>query len=290
MTTPSYSSPTPPAARRDPQGAPWPGLIPLRPLGVGDLFGAAFRLVRAHASLLCLVALGGTLLGGAASLGVLALFPDDSDMLDDRWLSQLEAGQFVLPPAATVLPLLTGAVISLTTTMVVSGLATALIGDASIGRPTGTRPALERLRGRWPTLLGLAVVVAVATLVGFAVFVIPGFVVLAMLLHATPIAVLEKAGVGTALRRSVQLTFGLRARLLGVTVLTYLITSVISSVVLTVLPAAPTVSGTVLALAVQALISAVTVPWAASVLALLYVDSRIRKEGLAPSLIRSSLR
>ncbi|MEO5833418.1 MAG: hypothetical protein ABIR83_08600 [Nakamurella sp.] len=290
MTTPSYPSPPPSTARRDPQGAPWPGLIPLRPLGIGDLFGAALRLVRAHAALLCLVALGGTVLGGAAVFGVLALLPDNSAYFDDQWTTQLAAGRFVLPPAATVLPLLAGGLISYITTIVVSGLATALIGDASIGRPTGTRAALDRLHGRWWVLIGVSVLVSLLVVIGFAAFVIPGFIVLAMLLHASPIVVLEKAGLGAALQRSVQLTYGLRARILGITVLAYLITSVISSAVLNLLPAAPTLSATVVALAVQAVISAFTVPWAASVIALLYVDTRIRKEGLAQSLVRSSMR
>ena len=135
----STPSPTPSAGRADPQGAPWPGLIPLRPLGVGDVFGAAWRLVRAHASLLCLVALSGTLLGGAAVFGVLALAPDGAVAAENAWLRRFEAGQFELPPLSLVLPLVTGAVISYLTIIVVSGLATALVGDASIGRTTTTR-------------------------------------------------------------------------------------------------------------------------------------------------------
>ncbi len=282
-------TPKPPVNRTDPQGAPWPGLIPLRPLGVGDLFAAAWRLVRAHAALLCLVALGGTLLGGLAVYGVLAALPDNSAYFNDQWLRQLEAGRFVLPPAATLLPLVAGAVVAYTTTIVVSGLATSLIGDASIGRPTGTRAALDRLRGRWGVLIGVSALVSTLVVLGFLAFVVPGFIVLAMLLHATPIAVLEKSGPVETLRRSVQLTKGLRARVLGITVLAYLITSVISSSVLNLLPPSVSLSGTVLALGVQALISAVTIPWTAGVIALLYVDSRIRKEGLAQSLIRSSM-
>ena len=111
-----------------------------------------------------------------------------------------------------------------------------------------------------------------------------------MLLLAAPAVVLEKAGVGAALRRSARLTQGVRARILGIAVLAQLITSLISSALMNLLPSSATVSSTVIALAVQALIAAVTVPWTASVIALLYVDTRIRKEGLAQTLLHASMR
>lgn len=290
MTPPWNPSPAPASGRTDPQGAPWPGLIPLRPLGVGDLFGAAFRLVRTHAGLLCLVALAGTLIGAAAVFTVLAVLPDDGAYYDDSWLREIQAGRRALPPAAAVLPVLAGGLISYLTTIVVSGLATALIGDASIGRTTGPRAALDRMRGRWPALLAVSVVVSVLAVVGFFALIVPGLLVLAVLLPAASIVVLEKAGPGVALRRSAALTRGVRLRILGITALAYLITAVIGSAVLALVPASATLSATVIALSVQALVSAVTVPWTASVIALLYVDARIRKEGLAQSLLRSALR
>lgn len=289
MSQPWKPTPSPTAGRTDPQGAPWPGLIPLRPLGIGDVFGAAFRLVRTHAGLLCPVALAGTLIGAAAALVVAGLQPDDAAAVEDRWFTQLAAGVLAAPPMSIVLTLLVGALISYLTTIVVSGLATALIGDASIGRPTGSRTALERMHGRWGALLAVSAVVSVLVLAGFVAFVVPGFLILAMLLVAAPIAVLEKAGPGTALRRAVRLSQGGRGRILGTTVLAFAITAVIGDAVQSLLPASASFSATVIALSVQALVSALTVPWTASVIALLYVDARIRREGLAPALLRSSM-
>ena len=173
MSHPLNPSPSTPAGRRDPLGAPWPGLIPLRPLGVGDVFGAAVRLVRQHAALLCLTALAGTLVGGAAVFAVLAGQPADAAAVQDRYLRRLEAGQLVLPPWSLVLPLLVGALLSYLTIVVVSGLAAALAGDAALGRPTSTRTALERVRGRWPALLAVAVVVSVLILAGLFVLLVP---------------------------------------------------------------------------------------------------------------------
>ncbi|WP_157970689.1 hypothetical protein [Nakamurella deserti] len=290
MSQPWKPSPTPPAGRRDPQGAPWPGLIPLRPLGVGDVFGAAWRLVRTHAALLCLVALAGTLLGGAAVFGVLALFPDDAPAAETAWLRRFEAGRFELPPLSLVLPLLVGAVFSYLTIIAVSGLATALVGDASLGRTPTARAVLDRMRGRWVALVAVSVVVAVLVLAGLMLFLVPGFLVLSVLLLAAPVVVLEKAGAVAALQRSARLTRGVRARILGIAVLAQLIASLVSSALLGLLPDSATVSATVVALAVQALVAAVTVPWTAGVIALLYVDTRIRKEGLAQNLLQASMR
>jgi hypothetical protein len=45
-----------------------------------------------------------------------------------------------------------------------------------------------------------------------------------------------------------------------------------------------------LSFAISALLSGFITPWASAVIALLYVDTRIRKENLAASLIRASMR
>lgn len=283
-------SPSQPAARRDPQGAPWPGLIPLRPLGVGDIFTAAVRLVRVHAAVLCTVALAGSLASAGAVVAVLAALPDNSAYFSDQWLTQMSTGSLSYPPAAVLWPLAASGIIGFVSTIVVSGLATAFAADDALGRPTGAAAAFARLRGRWWVLIGVSLIVGVLVFLGFLAFILPGFLVLAMMLLATPAAVLEKSGVGASIRRSLLLSFGTRARILGIAVLAYLIASMIGTLVLAVLPAATTVSGSLLSLLLQALVSAVTVPWTAAVIALLYIDTRIRKENLAGTLIRASMK
>lgn len=289
MSTPPRYPQQPLPGRSDPRGAPWPGLIPLRPLAVGEIFGASLRLVRAHAAVLCVVAFVGSLLSAGAVITILWLLPDNSAYFNDQWLTGMSNGQLTAPPAAVVWPLLTGGIVSFVTTIIVSGLATTLAADDALGKATGSAAAFARLRGRWWVLAGVSVMVGVLVFVGFLAFIIPGFVVLAMLLLATPVAVLEKSGAGAALRRSTQLSVGLRGRILGVTVLAYLVSTLVGMIVLALVPVSTTLGGAVLTLVVQAVISAATVPWTAGVVALLYIDSRIRKENLAASLIRASM-
>lgn len=283
-----------PSDRRDPQGAPWPGLIPLRPLRVGEIYAAAFQLVRTHAAVLCVVALAGSLASTAAVVAILTGMSDSSDYFDATWITTwtaaAERGEFTLPPAAVSLPLAVSLVIGFLTTIVVSGLATAFAADDAVGSPTSTAAAFARLRGRWPVLVAVSLLVGVMVFVGLVAFVLPGLVLLAMLLLATPVAVLEKAGPLQAIRRSFQLSAGHRARIFGIAALAYVIASLIGTVVLAVVPAGTTIGSAVTGLLVQSVVSAVTVPWTAAVVALLYVDTRIRKENLAASLIRASMK
>lgn len=257
---------------------------------MGEIFGAGIRLVRAHLLVLGAVALIGNLLSAGAVIAVLSALPDTTAYFSDQWMRSLSQGTFSYPPPAVLYPLAVGAVIGFATTIAVSGLATAFAADDAIGRPATTAAALSRLRGRWLILVAVAVTVAVLTFLGFLAFIIPGLVLLATLVLATPVAVIEKSTALQALRRSAQLSSGSRGRLLGITALAYVIASLIGSLVIGIAPPPATISGALVGLAVQAVISAVTVPWTASVVALLYIDTRIRKENLAAALIRASMR
>lgn len=285
---PSMSPARRPAGRRDPLGAPWPGLIPLRPLALGEIFQAAARLVRAHAAVLCSLALLGSLLSAGAVIAVLASISDRSAYFSDQWLTQMSTGKLAFPPAAVLWPLAAGGIIGFVTTIVVSGLATALAADDALGRPTNAAAAFGRLRGRWLVLIGVSLLVGALVFVGVLAFIIPGLLILAALLLATPVVVIEKAGPGLALSRSAQLSRGFRARILGTMVLAYLISSMVGTLILYVVPAASTIGGALVTVLLQAVISAFTVPWTAGVVALLYIDTRIRKENLAATLIRAS--
>ena len=287
---PFMSPARPPSGRVDPQGAPWPGLIPLRPLSVGEIFGASARLVRTHAGVLCSIALLGSLVSAAGVVGVLTALPDDSAYFTDSWMVSVGSGRIAYPPAAVLWPLAIGGIIGLVTTIAVSGLATALAADDALGRPTSAGAAFARLKGRWLVLLAVAVMVGALVFAGILAFIVPGLLLLAAFALATPVAVIERAAPTLALRRSAQLSAGLRARILGVAALSYLIASVVGGLIVLTIPPASTIGGEIIVLLVQALVSSVTVPWTAGVVALLYVDTRIRKENLAASLIRASMR
>lgn len=280
--------PSSPQDRRDPQGAPWPGLIPLRPLLLGDVFSGAWRLLRAHWNVLVPVALLGNLISAATVLGILAGLDDTDAYFSSDWLEQVMAGTRTGVPGAVLWPAVAGLLIGLLTTTLTAGLATVFAADDSLGRPSSAATAFARLRGRWPALLGTAFAVALLVGVGFTLFFVPGLIALAVFLLATPAAALEKAAPPMALGRSAELSRGMRWRLLGVFVLAMLVAGLVSGLLSSVVPMPATMGGLTVGLLASSLIGAVTTPWIAGVVALLYIDTRIRKEGLAPVLIRAA--
>ena len=67
-------------------------------------------------------------------------------------------------------------------------------------------------------VLGVVLIVSLATIVGMVLLVIPGLVVMTMFRVAIPVAVVERSGVIATLRRNSALTHGYRWRLFGIIV------------------------------------------------------------------------
>ncbi len=67
VSFPPYPLPTGPDA-----DGPQPGLYPLRPLGIGEIFGASLRVARRHLAVLAPVALVFELISAGALIGILA--------------------------------------------------------------------------------------------------------------------------------------------------------------------------------------------------------------------------
>ena len=276
-------------SRVDPLGAPWPGLIPLRPLGLLDIFAAATRLVRQRFAALCAVAFVGAVATAAATYGVLQLFPNRAEFYSDTWMDEAMAGRMSIP-AVVLWPTLTAAMIGFLSTSFVAGMAAAFAATDALGPPASTAVALGRLRGRWLSLLVTTVIVGGLVTGGLLLLIVPGVFALALLALAAPAVAIERISPGAALRRSVLLSAGIRWRILGVVVLSLLIASVVEGIVSAIIPVSSTVGGAILSLIVAAAVSAITTPWVSSVIALLYIDARIRKENLAWSLVRASMK
>src|SRR4051794_3562708 len=104
---------------------------------------------------------------------------------------------------------------------------------------------------------------------------------------AAPALMLERTGVIPAIRRSWSLTSGNFWRIFGALALAVIIVVVISSVLtipVSVLTAflgpQAIVASAIVSFVLSALISALTTPFFSAVLALVYIDVRMRKEGL----------
>ncbi|ACQ79499.1 integral membrane protein [Beutenbergia cavernae DSM 12333] len=326
-SAPSWGDPPPPAPRLPGTGsdaatgaeqAVQPGIVPVRPLTLGELYDGAFRAIRANPRVLftfaaIVVAAVGLLQAVASWRAHAALATVEEwaasgpELSDPGGELEVVAAQLVTGALAQVLAWIA--------TTVLTGLLVRTVYAAVLGEAPSVRQAWAGVRGSVWRLLGLAltVIVAVAALAlappvllgllgtglggawpvgGIAIGIVVALVALAFVVPrtvlATPALVVERRGIGGALVRAWQLARGSSARVLGILVLTWILVGVANGIItypMTLLGGAvdPTGLGWAYALGTlgAVLASAVTTPVAAAVTSLLYLDLRIRREGAA---------
>ncbi len=269
-----------------------PGPIPLRPLTAGDLLGTAFGVVRRHLAVLGPLAVLVAVLASAARLGILAGSGTLADFASGTWYAELwsglQAGRAVPIPAALYVAAEVSSLISVIGAIAVSGIAAACAGVDAMGRHAVRGALAERLKGRIGPLLVTAALAGIAVSVGLLLLVVPGVLLYVTWAAAAPVAAMERSGPPGALARSARLTRGHRGRIFGMTLLILIITFAIEVLVSS---AAQAAAGTlsplgslILSDAVTALVAAVTTSWVGAVIALLYIDIRVRNENLGPAL------
>ncbi len=230
------------------------GIVPLRPLGVGEILDGAFQAVRANPRSMI-----GVSAAVVAAVTLLSLLPQAVAL--DRLATNpvLRGGSSVSPREALdafVAPLgalLTSSVLTFFAVTVLNALLVVPVSAAVLGRRVSPGEMWQRARGRVLPAIGLALLAPAAVgglcfvvlvpgfaalvagqeaLGGLLIFVgIVGAVVLSVLLTvrwalAAPALVLEKASVVTALRRSWRLTSGSFWRVLGIVLLTAIIVAI----------------------------------------------------------------
>jgi hypothetical protein len=302
-----------------------PGIIPLRPLGFGDILEGSFAALRRNpkafiglalltslvvlvvlAALAALAYLVATQLGDSASTGV---------------VTAGLVGGFTLVYAVTAI-----------TAVALTGILAYPVGEGVLGRKPSASETWRRTRRMVPRLAGLCLILMVPTVVVIgglialaawafssgsdglgAVFVLAvvgvvgALVVLAIrFAMATPALVLEDLGVVASLRRSWALTRGRFWRTFGVLLVAGILVGIVQQVVgfgvqvvgsLLGFAVGSTLGngGEVVAIVVTAafvvvgslLASMVCQPFLAAVTALLYTDARIRKEGFDLALVHA---
>ncbi|MFG2616854.1 hypothetical protein ACGFXC_04465 [Streptomyces sp. NPDC048507] len=326
--------------------APQPGVIPLRPLTLGDVLGGAFRTLRGHWR----AVLGVVLAVQAFVLPVMALVVGIAFAAVRQHVDPVFDPPYGEDPAAEhVVPLLVAAgtafvlllVIGMLGTAVVCALCPAVLKEAVTGRPTRFRPMWRASLRRTPAVAGavfLGALAAAAPMIVVMAVWVPLMAVtdsrdgafglfallLVLLLLALPLSVwlhlrfglaaavvvLEDAGPLTALRRSAALVRGDWWRICGITLVGALIGGTVAWViqlpfqlvgtfaVIPVMIAMPQdgsgPSGALIAgLVIAFLITAVggvagqvfQIGFGQLVSGLLYVDQRIRREGLAGAIL-----
>ena len=267
--------------------APQPGVTPLRPLSIGEVLGAGVRIARANGAALIILALVLNIVTTLISVGLTALSGSLSDLVSGQWVIELLEGRRTTLPTALWVNIGSGLILGLLSFAVMYGVATAFVARGVVGRSANGIVA-ERLKGRWPVLLGVGAIVSLLSALGMLLFIVPGVLLYLVWIVAMPVAVMERTGVGQALQRSVELTRGHKGRIFGIVMAWFGInvgvTLVVNRLVLVTAGSVGTTSYFVVQLIVTALVSALFQAWLAAMVAVIYVDLRIRNENLGPVL------
>lgn len=272
-------------------------MVPLRPLALGEILDGAFATLRRNpratfglaavvAVVQQLITLGLAVVGG----GLPSLSGLRGGTLGTRNSESFNAA-FV--PTSVV-----GYAVSAVLSLLLTGVITVIVSDAVLGRQVDVRTAWSRVRARvWP-LIGVSLVAGLAPYLGLALCILPGVFLWGALALAVPACVLERLGVRAALRRSWHLAVPSFWRVWGIRAVTALLALVIGSIVelpFGVAVAVLFVGGSPpdavfygLTAVGGILGTTITAPFVASVLTLLYVDRRMRAEGLDLALAQAA--
>jgi hypothetical protein len=261
--------------------------IPLRPLGVGELLDGTFSTIRrnprATVGLAALLVTLQQVISLAVQVGTNGL---PTEVRDETPSIEALIGGF-----GGITSALVAAVIG----AVITGMLVVVVSEDVLGRRVTAAGVWRRIRPRvWPLLLAAAIA-GILPYVGLLFLVVPGLILWALLALTTPALVLEGLGPFAALRRSAELAWPALIRVWCVRALSVLMGLLIQ--ILVALPFGllgalfavasdrdPGTAATVAILALDALggivAGMITAPFLAGVLALLYIDRRMRAEGL----------
>ncbi|MQA95963.1 MAG: hypothetical protein GEV11_15405 [Streptosporangiales bacterium] len=306
--------------------APKPGVIELRPLGLGEMLDGAFNVIRRNP---------------AATLGLSAIVMGITTVLNSlvgvmllgeaQRMSQLDPEAVEMTDIASMLGrVFTGVaitlVVTLFATLVLTGMLTVVVGRATLGYKISMGDAWRAALPRIGTLLGVSLLVfagsfaffiaviaifgglmyaagpdsGTAAFVGIlSIFLFPAAFVVMIWLYvgwalSTPAVVLERQGVIAAMKRSFRLVKGSWWRTFGILLLTAILAGLISGILplpfqgiasIFADPNEPSATGAYIASIVittigSGIAATIATPFQAGVTVLLYVDQRIRKEGL----------
>lgn len=318
-------------------GAPQPGIVPLRPLSLGEIWDGGFRAFRQNPKVM--VGLSAIVVGVVSLVQLVASLVVGGDVvgLTNRLESGTGDAAELFGTLQRSLPVLLGSyLLEVVSVLVLNGMLIVAVSRAVLGRTIGLGELWAACRRRLLPLVGLSLLVSLAGFAIGAVVLLPGILVLvsggssgadgtlvlgvgltlvgllawaagALWLWvkwsmAGPAMLLEGLGVGASLARSWRLTRRSFWRLLGILLLTSVI---VYAVVIAISLPFTLVSGVVGGLAattdtdgyvisqVVATVggivgSLIAYPFLASVTALLYVDLRMRREGLDVELHRAA--
>jgi hypothetical protein len=313
-----------------------PGIVPLRPLGFGDILDGGFQAIRTNPR---------TMIGFAAIVltvsTVLTVVPQAAlqKVLGEsaaKALEQADPAVVISTSLTQVLAVMPGALITRLAVIVLNAMLVVAVSAAVLGEKTSPGQLWRRVRRRVPAAIGLALLTGLTVaVIGLVVGALPGvpaalafandntvagllLLLLALLLGglamlaagilfalAAPALLLEELGVVAAMRRSWRLVRSSFWRTLGLLLVAEILISIVSGLISAPFAVAAalidsatdnTLHTDFLANLASSSVSSIGTivvgsilnPWMAAVTALIYIDLRMRREGLDLELIRAA--
>ncbi|MFJ8978369.1 glycerophosphoryl diester phosphodiesterase membrane domain-containing protein [Streptomyces sp. NPDC102282] len=322
-----------------PQGPGWghapmaakPGVIPLRPLGVGEILDGAVSTMRTHWRTVLGISLTVSVIAEIAIILVQRYLLPQQKSVDPNATGTEALRQATDSAQSQLLNSAPGTLITMIATLITTSVLTVVISRSVLGRGVTLSEAWSEARPRLLPLLGLTLLLSLMSAAIMAAGLAPGLalgdgagglaltvlgflascgVALWLMIRfmlAAPALMLERQSVLTALRRSAKLVKGSWWRTFGILALTYLLVIILTLIIaipfgiiaMTVdsdglsefLNSSSTEFGWPFLIITgigEVVISTLAYPFTAGVMALLYVDQRIRREALDLDLARAA--
>ncbi|MET8175148.1 DUF7544 domain-containing protein [Streptomyces clavifer] len=321
-----------------PQGPGWgrppmaakPGVIPLRPLGLGEILDGAVSTMRANWRPVLGISLAVSVVTEILALLLQRYLLPDATSVDAnavgaealRQASDSARSELIATAPATLLAMIA--------TLITTSVLTVVISRSVLGRTVTLSEAWAEARPRLLPLLGLTLLLSLMSVAIMAVALLPGFllggnsglallflgfigacaVILWLMIRftlAAPALMLERQSVLTSLRRSAKLVKGSWWRTFGILALTYLLVLVVTLIIAIPFGIIAIMADSnglneflnssssdygwpfLIIMGIgEVIVSTLTYPFTAGVMALLYVDQRIRREALDLDLAKAA--
>ncbi|WP_326697825.1 glycerophosphoryl diester phosphodiesterase membrane domain-containing protein [Streptomyces sp. NBC_01754] len=307
-----------------------PGVIPLRPLGLGEILDGAVSTMRSHWRPVLGVSLTVSVITEILLILLQRYVLPEPSTVDPNAVGIEALRQASDSMRSDVLTTASAGVVGLVATLLITSVLTVVISRSVLGRSVTLGEAWSEARPRILPLLGMTLLLSLMSAAIMAAGLLPGLlldgglglalvflgfvtavvVVVWLMVRftlAAPALMLERQPVLMALRRSAKLVKGSWWRTFGILILSYLIV-----LVLTLIIAIPfgviavtvdsgglseflnsSTSGTgwpflIVTGVGDVIISTLAYPFTAGVMALLYIDQRIRREALDLDLARAA--
>jgi hypothetical protein len=285
-----------------PPPAPKPGVIPLRPLGLGEILDGAITAMRTYPKQM----LGLTALVSALSnllvVGIVLLIRNTTDLFVIRAFYDTPGEAALAALRVLLFTLLPTLLIALLARMFLAGVLTIVMGKAVLGQPVTIREAWQHVRPRIWSLIGVSVLFTLIVIGGTILLVIPGIWLYTLFSLASTALILEGAKVGRAFGRSNELLRDAWWRTFGILLLAALIAGILQYIVaipfnlldggLNRITGSGPVPGFALAILITVIggiiADVITLPFSAGVTTLVYIDRRMRREGMDIELTRQA--